>query len=310
MKHIKGIIFVAIFFISMAASAQWSNVFTHNGIGPSCFATSKDTCFVTGGGGQIYRTTNGGISWDSAQTIFNYSWWNDIFFPSANIGYACGGTSFGPYASTAAKTSNAGASWDSITSNAFGYELYSAYFINDTVGFFGGAGLVVKTMDGGLTFSVDTLTAFGAPEDFYFTSADTGILVGGYKIARTTDQGQNWTVVFTDTTRIHSVSFISSNDGYAVGDKGALLKTIDRGITWSKTIIADDSTRLESIQFLNINTGYIAVNSWQTATRGYIFKSTDGGNSWTQQVVSANIPLVSVSMAAPDTGYASGPQSV
>ncbi|RYZ28334.1 MAG: hypothetical protein EOP49_41535, partial [Sphingobacteriales bacterium] len=139
--------------IQFTASAQWTDTWhtSTNYLQGGCFATSADTCFVTGSEGKIYRTLNGGTSWDSAQTIFTTSWFNDIRFPSASVGYACGGTSFGTHHSIIARTSNGGVTWDSLTSNTFSFEFYSLSAPTENTAYFAGFELV-KTTDGGQTF--------------------------------------------------------------------------------------------------------------------------------------------------------------
>ena len=119
MKRVTTAFSIVIMLLDISASAQWTSIWTNNNINGSCYAVNADTFFVTGGGGIIYRTLNGGTSWDSAQSIFTTSWYNHINFSSPTVGYACGGTAFGQHSSTIAKTTDGGQTWDSLTSNTF-----------------------------------------------------------------------------------------------------------------------------------------------------------------------------------------------
>src|SRR5688500_15953171 len=139
--------FLILVIIKSTALAQWTNIWstTSTNFQGGCFATSKDTCFVSDESGKIYRTTDGGTTWDSVQTIFTSSWFNDIYFPSKNVGYACGGTAFGTHWSTIAKTTNGGQTWDSLTSNVFNGDFLCISFLNDSVGYIAGNDFVKTT---------------------------------------------------------------------------------------------------------------------------------------------------------------------
>ena len=74
-----------------------------------------------------------------------------------------------------------------------------------------------------------------------------GLVVGRYgRILRTTDGGITWTKIDSPTTaHLHGLSFnhenthsgedydsVEENTGWAVGDRGTILQTDDRGLTW------------------------------------------------------------------------------
>ena len=285
--------------------AQWSPVRFNSDITTACFATARDTCFVTGDKGKIFRTTNGGIAWDSVQTVFKTSWFLDIHFPSKNTGYACGGTAFGSHKSMVAKTLDGGQTWDSIASGLFGYDLSAIYFLDNNTGFIGALGAIIKTTDGGQTFIVDTLPAFGSVKKFCFPSGNTGYAASAKLVIRTTDQGVNWSVVHTDTSAINSVYFVNASTGFAVGDKGVLLRTNNGGAGWNRTLITGDTLCLQDVKFITNSEGYIAASRWQ-GSRGYIYKTIDGGNNWVLQYTSATHPFTAISMVSPGSGYAAG----
>ena len=56
-------------------------------------------------------------------------------------------------------------------------------------------------------------------------------------ILKTIDGGTTWTTLSSGTTNdLNSVYFTDANTGYAVGDTGTILKTIDGGTTWTAII--------------------------------------------------------------------------
>lgn len=65
----------------------------------------------------------------------------------------------------------------------------------------------------------------------------------------------------------------NSNLGWVCGYSGMVIRTTDAGATWQGTQIPNDVNHLEKIQFLNANVGY-------TSGPAGIFKSTDGGVTW------------------------------
>ena len=82
--------------------------------------------------------------------------------------------------------------------------------------------------------------------------------------------------------------------GYAVGNSGKIIKTIDGGTTWlhstSGTIVG-----LESVYFTDENTGYVAGGN------GTILKTTNGGGVFIKETNSGN-PSFTI-YPNPTTGY-------
>jgi len=70
-------------------------------------------------------------------------------------------------------------------------------------------------------------------------------------IIKTTDGGTTWTLQNSGTTlRLTSVAFINSNTGYAVGIFGIIIKTTDGGNTWNQ-INSGTGQNLFSIFFVD-----------------------------------------------------------
>lgn len=325
--------FFLIVFMLMLKSvlfAQWTNILTNNAnnFQSRCFATTKDTCFVGDASGKIFRTTDGGSTWDSVQTIFTTSWFNDLYFPSKNVGYACGGTAFGNHNSLVAKTTNGGVTWDSLTSNAFIGEFVCMSFLTDDVGYIAGNDFV-KTTDGGQNFSTISIPFFyNVINSMYFFNPDTGIVsIRNYetnpsryihRLLRTQDGGTSWTTVFIESTltsspskNISAISFYDQLNGFAVGDNGNVLRTSNGGLAWFSDTIADDSiTYFTGISFSkNSLTGYVAGWKYLPPYEGCIYKTTDGGLTW-QLNFSTPENLLSISMATDEIGYTSGYRTI
>jgi photosystem II stability/assembly factor-like uncharacterized protein len=324
-KKMKKYYFIVaiMFLLKTSTNAQWTNILTNNKVYGSCFATSPDTCYVAASNGSIFRTSNGGASWDSAQTVFNSSWFNDVYFPSGNIGYACGGTAFGMHTSTIAKTIDGGQTWDSLLSNGGFYEFKKIFFVNDSVGYCGGD-YFVKTIDGGLTFTTITLPFNGSINALYFINDTVGFVsTNEYinsskqicRIARTTDGGLNWTTNYIDSVniafaleiRINDIYFTNSMNGFSVGNNGYFLKTNDGGLNWQVNILFNGSPNFIDIALSRVSgIGYMASQTYNAGTgvEGNIYKTTDTGLTWQLNMTDSLDGIFSVSMANNDIVYA------
>lgn len=77
----------------------------------------------------------------------------------------------------------------------------------------------------------------------------------------------------TKIADLRSVWMYNENIGWAVGDKGTILKTVDSGINW---VSKDTPINIDfrSVKFYDLNTGYAV------GARGNIIKTINGGESW------------------------------
>jgi len=92
-------------------------------------------------------------------------------------------------------------------------------------------------------------------------------------LIKSTDYGNTWTplTISVPTMNFNSVYLVSNNVAYAVGDYGAIVKTVDGGATWQLQSAAT-SFDLNSVYCLSANDCYAA------GDKGLILKTTTGGN--------------------------------
>ena len=109
----------------------------------------------------------------------------------------------------------------------------------------------------------------------------------------------NWQNPLPQGNNLNSVKFIGLNTGYAVGNVGTILKTIDRGNNW---IIQNSGilNAINSVYFIDENIGYAVSDS------GKILKTFDGGNLWKKLANDTIYNLYSVCFTDANTGYAVG----
>lgn len=146
---------------------------------------------VSGANG-IYRTTNGGTTFDTTNVV---PWTSGTFyfayFVNNNLGYA-GGTG-APYVY---RTTNGGISWTGLTSpTTTAYDIYASDSLNIVIS--NTSGNIRKSTDGGATWTTVSTGTSVALYRMVFANANVGFTAGGTTAATmfryTTNGGLNWT---------------------------------------------------------------------------------------------------------------------
>lgn len=120
-----------------------------------------------------------------------------------------------------------------------------------------------------------------------FVDNNTGYSAGTYgTLLKTTDGGAEWTQISSGTDKnLISMCFVNASTGYVGGARQLLRKTTDAGQTWQNLQLPvqgqwDTAYYVMDINFVTPNTGYV-VGFFQLESK--IWKTTDGGSSWTTQ---------------------------
>lgn len=93
--------------------------------------------------------------------------------------------------------------------------------------------------------------------------------------------GWCWQAPTTTANAINNVYFVDSNNGWAVGAAGLVLKTSDSGLTWSKVLTPTERSLL-SVKFTD------AQNGWILADSGMLLHTLDGGRHWSTTSISSS----------------------
>lgn len=228
----------------------------------------------------LYQTKDGGTTWDSltvshSPADYHVDWkGNNIFLADD---------------SALRVSRNNGADW-SLCGGQLKASVYSFSFPNADTGYLllgrtsaGGTPdfQLLKTTNGCSQFDTLPLPGLSSPLTVRFPDARHGFLAGVFNgnvvLARSQDGGLTWKNSDLKSALVDIPTTYCFNDsllGYAFGERGAALKTIDGGATWSPVISLDS-------MHLYLLGGFASGSSIYTiGGYGLIEKSLDGGTSW------------------------------
>ncbi len=244
----------------------------------------------------ILRTADGGSTWEK-YLIAGIDSYNDIFFVNTNTGYFSSNTQI-------FKTIDGGKQWQKLYSDT-NHTFHTLFFLNPDTGWASGApGTILKTTDGGSTW-----TPYETPDDLNnildicFSNADTGWAVGGLPlligyarvILKTVDGGASWKILSDAGTGIYeSVYFTDRYTGWVCTHLGSIIKTTDGGADWEAQVVFKNGD-LTALHFAdNLNGHCVGFN-------GRILKTTDGGKNWVY-ISKGEMPFASQFTAMQFTG--------
>jgi len=266
--------------------------------------------WIVNGSGQIYKTIDGGSSWqrqfDQSTTHFR-----SVGFLDSLRGWA-GNVGFGEFGTTDTTvmyhTIDGGATWSPFNTFAGPQPkgLCGMYVLNDSVVFavgrVRGPSFFAKTTDSGNTWISKDMSAHAAGLiDVYFFHPDSGYAVGLTNVEHsnssgvvlfTSDGGEIWEERFkTGRTGewCWKISFPSRKVGYVSLQRNSktpiyFLKTTDGGKTWESKLFSTSYYFVQGIGFVTEELGWIGGNSSLPA-----FQTNDGGETWQRADFSARL---------------------
>lgn len=225
---------------------------------------------------------------------------NTVHFINKNTGFVTAGNQI-------YKTSDQGQSW--ILSTNTTYQSFYTQFLNANTGFTYGNYKIQSTTNCGSSWEVKTLDS--VLQSIYFADESTWyISTVNNALQKTTNKGITWQYLdarLPASYTYRTIHFINSATGFIAGDNGGgvsalglIRKTTDGGLTW-QTRNSFTGVQPRSFTFLNASTGYLIAQY-------KVFKTTDGGNNWTQTLtgLSTTDDFRYITFPNANTGYASG----
>lgn len=278
------------------AQPQWHGLLN----APSTNSRFDDVFFINPregwiiqGRGEIFRTADGGATWQ-LQGNLTIGGLRSIGFATAARGWIgtlrTGDVLF--------MTTDSGKTWEAVNNipqpQPFG--ICGISVVNEAVvyaaGLYDGPARAIKTVDGGQSWATFDLSAdLRAAVDCDFFSVDSGFVVGAVgttlqdqraRILFTPDGGKTWATRYTGPRPgelCWKISFPTRKTGYVsieAFNQGVvyILKTTDGGKTWQDKVLSNTLRDVQGIGFLNENLG------WQGGWNSPTYETTDGGETW------------------------------
>ncbi len=260
--------------------------------------TAKDTLTVYACGSEytIIGSNDGGLTWSKLYSETEGSYLNKIIVDSSTL-WAVGADGI------ILKSTDNGTSWRKMFIDGSTW-LNDITFIGSGMGFAGGVydgdGALFHTSDNGDSWGIFKL--FPGEDDVVeikFSDPNLGWLTTLYNIYRSTDGGKQWELVRPLYFSHFDVSgdtawFISSNKIYRTTDAGYSFTT-------------DTVFQYGQISFSDVNVDFTdALTGFVTAGDSRVFKSTDGGLTWSDMNFPAGVELFAQSFINAHKGWIFG----
>ncbi len=205
--------------------------------------------------------------------------------------------------------------WLSARSSAVTKDLNAVYFTDAKRGWAAGDdGAIIKTEDGGVSWTQQKIATTDAINDIYFRNKEDGLLLSASRIWRTENGGATWrestnfsSSDFGGVPELYSLFFVNKKRGWIVGSvsrgenvvDGLVLATDDGGATWRRQQ-TPTRTELIDVDFDDERRG------WIVGANGKILFTNDGGATWKAQRSNTTAALYNVEFRNERVGWAVG----
>jgi photosystem II stability/assembly factor-like uncharacterized protein len=276
-----------------AAIAEWAvlpNAPVANARHEDVFFVDPELGWVVNGAGQIWRTTDGGDSWELQ--LDSISFFRSVGFANPLKGWV--GSLLG--GALLRVTTDGGGIWTPVQNIPSPQPpgICGIWVVDSSIAYacgrYDGPGIVIRTTDGGASWtSTDLAPQATALVDVYFLDENRGFVVGGVGptvndrravVLATTDGGATWGTKYTGDRLgelCWKISFPTEGTGFVSiwrpSGTSYLLRTTDAGESWEDLLFLDNYEE-EGIGFVTPSLGWIG--GWGGPT----YESTDGGESW------------------------------
>lgn len=288
---LKISVLTALLSISKVNNAQtWAPIFTPGAptTGTTTLSSSSlddfsffdDNKGIVSLGYGFYLTTDGGATWSPEKDVSPYPQFRGVHYSSAQNIFLAGGPSV-------FKSTNNGATFSIQATTS------PVLTIND-IKVVGSLGIAVDeyckaaySNDAGNTWSVisnSLLCGNLSSMDLVDIIDANTAFIGRSRLFKTTNGGATWTSVITPTvpgSGVAAVDFISATEGFIIKNS-KMFKTSDGGSTWTDITngFINSIPNFTITHALNGGICAIDANTIYVGGKGYIYKSTNGGTSF------------------------------
>ncbi len=250
--------------------------------------------FIAGKNGQFFVTSNGAVSLVSRPIPENFDlvsldFWNGSF------GYVSGANG------KMYRTGNSGSNWVAVpaltTQTVNGFYLFAP-----SVAYIAGSnGYIARSFDSGTTWdsNISTNTTTNL-RDVTFFDFQVGFAMGDQGQISWSNGGNTWENLPKITEEnLNALAKLDSSTAIIVGDKGVILKSVDKARTWRK-IALEETENLNAVDFWNESIGFVVGDNGKT------LQTKDGGETWVEIPSGTTRNLTGVSAGNPVIAFAVG----
>ena len=267
--------------------------------------------------GEILKTTDGGKFWSRQKVYVGPSPADStiagIAFPDTQNGWACIRGRIGtPDIPSILRTTNSGNDWQDVNNapahNCYALDTFDGQTIV-SVGFEGGGAPIVRSTNGGQTWTYTVFPHSSVIRDVDMVSANIGYAAAGAQIIKSTDGFATWTNVQVGGNWF-DVSFVDANNGWALGagpQTGLveLWHTTNGGQTWDVKPMPD----AVAVHAVNTQTAWVLEHDYDPNILGnatFALRTTDGGQTFTRELVSLENVSTALFFVDAENGWAGG----
>jgi photosystem II stability/assembly factor-like uncharacterized protein len=278
---------------ALASTGQWLNAVAPVG---------DQTAYASGNGGVMLKSTNGGTSWTTyaaaatgvTQNLF------DVVAVDASTAWAVGA------AGNITKTTNAGTSWTPQTTGAA--VLGGVDAVNATTAWAVGSGGVVLATTNGTAWAAQTSNTAQTLLEVDAVSSSIAWAVGNAgAVIRTIDGGTTWVVkTAPSASNVRTVFAIDSNVAVVGSADGKFYRTTNGGTSWTPVLDVTASTNGHDLAGTPDGSVIWAIGDVRLGGNAVVYRSLDGGVTWTDKSFPASQNLRGVGVGNATTAWIVG----
>lgn len=271
----------------------------------SFYFTDNNTGYLLLRDGSVLRTTDAGQSFSKqtaipgtpASAVGGNTSPADLLFTDASSGIAFVTPPGSP--SLAYTTTDGGVSWKPLTTIEAGAVVNRIYVFDANTIYGVGPNTLLRSTDGGKTFSKRAIGNGRNLTSIHCASANTCLLTTDQgALERTTDGGATATTITASSVPLAGAAFASPTRAVGVGAAGQTVISNDAGVNYVP--VGGDIGG----NFLRLRRGPTATTAFAPGSKGQIALTTDAGATWKVVSVPTSSDVLDTSWADASTGYA------
>lgn len=287
MKKITISVVCCLFSLCIFAQPEWrvleNSPGDQNRFDDIFFLDSELGWAASGGGSEVFKTTDGGASWE-LQFDDGFSYFRNIEFIDENIGF------LGTLSDIFYKTIDGGDTWAPVTITPNPQAICGLDAVGTSTVYGCGAyftpAYIIKSIDSGVSWDyIDMSSYVDGLVEILFIDELHGFTSGrgfdGAVILETFDGGNSWTEIFNSGNSGEYVWKLQLMENNTVifgsiqsNTQGKLIKSFDSGATWETKNVPDPF--IQAVGFINRDRG------WMGGHNSGFLETNDGGDTWTE----------------------------